>query len=364
MTEITIHGTEFWIDGQPTYAGREFAGHKIQGLLFNVRAVQATFDDENPVTRGYWAYPDTGVWDPDRNTDEFCAALPAWRDHGVLAFTLNAQGGGARYNAEVYEYYDNSAFTREGALKPAYADRFARILAAADALGMVAIVGMFYWKHVLKMDGEPAFWRAAREMMDFLRETGRRNILVEIANETGPRFGFEIFHADRAHEMIDVLKTEYPEFLISTSQGGMDIGRGRELPPPSLVRSVDFIMPHGNGNTAEQLAAGLEAIQRMQTFQLNPKPILINEDSTGIANFDAAWRRYVSWGYYDQGFGGWGGYRHDIHIDYSEKPRESTYADLSGFQTPPVNWMINTPHKRNFFERVAEVTGYAEHLRE
>ena len=121
---------------------------------------------------------------------------------------------------------------------------------------MVAIVGLFYWKHTLKMQGEPAFWRAAREMLAFLRETGRRNILIEIANETGPRFGFEIFHADRAHEMIDVLKAEYPEFLISTSQGGMDVDRGRELPPPSLVRSVDFIMPHGNGNTAEQLAAG------------------------------------------------------------------------------------------------------------
>lgn len=114
MTEVSIHGHEFWIDGQPTYAGRKFAGCKIQGLLFNVRAVQATFDDENPATRDYWAYPDTGVWDPERNTDEFCAALSTWRDHGVLAFTLNAQGGGARYNAEVYDHYDNSAFTREG----------------------------------------------------------------------------------------------------------------------------------------------------------------------------------------------------------------------------------------------------------
>ena len=42
MTEVSIHGTEFWIGGKPTYAGREFEGHKIQGLLFNVRAVQAT----------------------------------------------------------------------------------------------------------------------------------------------------------------------------------------------------------------------------------------------------------------------------------------------------------------------------------
>ena len=103
----------------------------------------------------------------------------------VLAFTLNGQGGGARYLPEVYDHYDNSAFTREGALKSAYAERTARILARADELGMVVIVGMFYWKHTLKMQGEVAIWRAMRETMDFLRETGRRNILVEIANETG-----------------------------------------------------------------------------------------------------------------------------------------------------------------------------------
>lgn len=357
MTTITIHGTEFWIDGKPTYVGRTFEGCKIQGLLFNVRAVQATFDDENPTTRLYWIYPDTGVWDPDRNTDEFCAALPVWRDHGVLAFTLNGQGGGARYLPEVYDHYDNSAFTREGALKPAYAARTARILARADELGMVVIVGMFYWKHTLKMQGDAAIWRAMRETMDFLRATGRRNILVEIANETGARFGFEMFHAERAHEAVDTLKAEYPEFLISTSQGGMNVVKGHEMPPASLTRSVDFIMPHGNGNTASQLAMGLDAIQATREFQLNPKPILINEDSTGVVNLDAAWRRYVSWGYYDQGHNGEPHRRHDIYMD-TRLPRETAYADWSGFQTPPVNWTINTPEKRAFFGRVAEVTGY------
>jgi len=289
MTEVSIHGTEFHIDGRPTYSGRSFEGHKIQGLLFNVRAVQATFDDENEATRPYWVYPDTGVWDPDRNTDEFCAALPLWRDHGVLAFTINGQGGGARYLPEVYDHYDNSAFTRDGALKPAFADRTARILARADALGMVVIVGFFYWKHTLKMAGEPAIWRAMRETMDFLRATERRNVLVEIANETGPRFGWEMFHADRTHVIIDTLKAEYPEFLISTSQGGLDFGRnGHEMPPASLIRSVDFIMPHGNGNTADRLSVGLEAILAMPEYQLNPKPIIINEDSTGVPNLDAS----------------------------------------------------------------------------
>jgi hypothetical protein len=32
--------------------------------------------------------------------------------------------------------------------------------------------------------------------------------------------------------------------------------------------------------------------------------------------------------------------------------------ELVGFQTPPVNWTINSPFKRAFFSRAAEITGY------
>jgi hypothetical protein len=108
MTTVSISGTEFLIDGQPTYPGRTFEGKPIQGMLFNVRAVQATFDDANPETRVHWAYPDTGVWDPARNTSELCAALPSWREHGILALTINVQGGGPMYVPEIYAAYDNN----------------------------------------------------------------------------------------------------------------------------------------------------------------------------------------------------------------------------------------------------------------
>ena len=97
MTQISIYGTQFLIDKELTYPGREFEGHSVEGLLFNVRAVQAIFDDANPATRSRWAYPDTGEWDNERNVSEFCAALPSWRDHGLLAFTINLQGGGPNY---------------------------------------------------------------------------------------------------------------------------------------------------------------------------------------------------------------------------------------------------------------------------
>ena len=75
-TEVAIQADRFLIDGRPTYPGRTYQGMKIEGLLMNCRTVQAIFDDANPETRAKWAYPDTGKWDPERNTREFLAALP------------------------------------------------------------------------------------------------------------------------------------------------------------------------------------------------------------------------------------------------------------------------------------------------
>lgn len=47
----------------------------------------------------------------------------------------------------------------------------------------------------------------------------------------------------------------------------------------------------------------------------------------------------------------------DNCMDYRSQPREDPDEDLSGFQIPPVNWGINTAHKKAFFERVKEITG-------
>jgi len=100
-----------------------------------------------------------------------------------------------------------------------------------------------------------------------------------------------------------------------------------------------------------------DAVKAMPAFKANPKPIMINEDSTGIPNLEASWQNYVSWGYYDQGYNG-EARQHDIWVeDPAFHLREVRIEDLSGFQTPPVNWTINTPRKRAFFERVAEITG-------
>src|SRR5436853_204966 len=76
-TEVSIRGDQFFINRKPTYAGRSYKGLKIEGLLLNTRMVQGIFDDSNPETRSQWAYPDTGKWDPQRNTREFVEAMPS-----------------------------------------------------------------------------------------------------------------------------------------------------------------------------------------------------------------------------------------------------------------------------------------------
>jgi len=361
VTTVGIREQALVLDGRPTYAGRFFEGRPVEGLLFNVRAVQATFDDANPATRRFWAYPDTGIWDPQRNTDALCAALPSWRRHGVLALTVNWQGGGPLYVPEIYEAYDNNGFTRDGEVLPQYAQRMAQVLTCADACGMVVIVGLFYWVSLRRMAAPDAIWRAACNALDWLADTGHRNILVEVANEVDviyDRTGLDMFRPSHVHETVARLKAHRPETLISTSGGGADVASGRGMPTNDLVAVSDYVLLHGNGTRPEQLEAAIRAVRALPAYRQRPVPVVINEDSPAVGNLDAAWRNYASWGYYDQGFEG---QADDPYADYVSRPRRSAgpLSALNGFQTPPVNWEINTPFKHAFFDRVAQITGAA-----
>jgi hypothetical protein len=143
QTVVEIRGSDFLLNGRPTYEGRTWEGARIEGLLLNARLVQGVFDDLNPATRNRWAYADTGRWDPDRNTAEFIAAMPGWRAHGLLAFTLNLQGGSPEGYSKG-QPWENSAFASDGSLRPEYFARLERILDRADELGMAVILGLFY----------------------------------------------------------------------------------------------------------------------------------------------------------------------------------------------------------------------------
>ncbi|MBC7237906.1 MAG: hypothetical protein H5T69_18845, partial [Chloroflexi bacterium] len=219
--------------------------------------------------------------------------------------------------------------------------------------------GLFYWVMLNKMAGEEAVWRAADEALSFLDERGYEHVLIELANEIDvvvrhTPYGF--FAADRVHEMGLRLRQAHPRFLYSTSGGGVKVENGQGMPSPQMVETFDYVLIHGNGTRPPQLEAAIRAVREMPAWQAAPKPIVINEDSPAVPNLDAAWRNYASWGYYDQGFEGQG---EDPYVHYAPRPRWNTgpYEELNGFQTPPVNWSINTDFKRRFFRRVAEITG-------
>jgi hypothetical protein len=335
-TEVSIAGDAFHINGQPTYAGRSWNGKKIEGLLMTTRMVQGIFDDANPETRSRWVYPDTRRWDPERNTREFLAAMPEWRRHGVLSFTINLQGGSPQgYSKE--QPWDNTAFRADGTLKPDYLARLERILDRANELGMVPIVGYFYFGQDERLRDEAAVKRGVREATEWLLRKGWRNVLIEVNNECNVKaYDHEILKPARIHELIELVKSIRDggrRLLTGTSYGGGFV------PLENVVRVSDFLLMHGNGVKDPARITSM-CRQARQVPGYRPMPVLFNEDDhfdfdQPQNNFVAAVAEYVSWGYFDPGKG--------------------DYAD--GYQCPPVNWGINTERKKQFFVLAKEITG-------
>ncbi|HMV50569.1 MAG TPA: hypothetical protein PKD31_22710, partial [Blastocatellia bacterium] len=331
-----IQADRFFINGRPTYEGRTYQGMKIEGLLMNSRMVQGIYDDRNPETVAQWKYPDTGQWDAERNTREFLAAMPEWQRHGLSAFTINLQGGSPQgYSKE--QPWHNSAFEADGSLRGDYLARLERILNRADELGMVAIVGYFYFGQDQRLRDEAAVIRATKEATSWLLEKGYRNVLVEIANECDNRaYDQPLIRADRIHEMIRLTKSitrSGRRLLVSASYNGGSI------PKSNLVAEADFLLLHGNGvKDPNRIAEMVEQTRKVDGYR--PKPILFNEDDhfdfdKPANNFLKAVGAYASWGYFD--------------------PGESNYRD--GYQCPPVNWGINTERKQAFFKLLKDISG-------
>jgi len=337
-TTVSIVGADFYINGRPTYAGRSWRGHRIEGLLLNSRMVQATFDDLNPETSKRWAYPDQGKWDAERNVREFIAAMPEWMRHGLLAVTVNFQGGSPEgYSSS--QPWETGAFTAEGGLRPEFADRMRRVLDAADAQGMVVILGYFYFGQDQRLRDETAVLRATDEATCWLLDGGWRNVLVEVNNETDvAAYDHDILRPARVHELVTrVRKVERAgrRLLVGTSYGGGGV------PRENVVRASDFLLLHGNGVTDPARITGMVR-QTRAVPGYTPKPILFNEDDH--ENFDrpsnnltSAVAEHVSWGWFDF--------------------RRKGEGWDEGFQSPPVNWGISSERKRAFFKFCAEVSG-------
>lgn len=334
-TTVSIQGNQFYINGELTYNGQFWEGNKIEGLLMNSRMVQGTFDDLNPDTVENFNYPDTQKWDADRNTNEFVAAMEEWYKHGLLAFSLNLQGGSpvgyGNHN------WINSTFDEKGNLRPAYMERLEKVLNKADDLGMVVILGYFYFRQDQYLEDEQAVMNATDAITAWILEKGYKNLLIEINNECNGPYDHTILTQPRVHELIQrVKKISDKKLLVTTSYGG------GVIPQENVLKVSDYILIHGNG--VHEPSGITEMVKKTKNVEgFANQPILFNEDDhfdfdAEHNNFKASIESYASWGYFD--------YRMDGE------------AFEDGFQSVPVDWSISAPRKKAFFKKLKEITGF------
>ena len=268
-TELRIVEGRWHLNGKVTYAGAA-----AEGLLMNVRMVNATFEDR--------AKPE---FDVEGNTKRFLEQLDDYYAHGVRAFTFCLQGGMPGYEGAV-----NSAFNADGSLREEYLKRMERVIEACDRRGVAVILGCYYQRQdeILK-DGD-AVRRGVVNVCDWITRKGWKHVMIEIANEYD-HGGFDheiIKSAEGEIELIRLAKRTAPGLLVSTS----GLGHGRM--DAKIAAEADFILIHFNGTKLEDIPARIQALKRFK------KPIVVNEDdkvgATAARAAELSVENGASWG--------------------------------------------------------------------
>lgn len=246
-TSISIREGNWRINDRITYPGAP-----AQGLLMNVRMVNATFEDANK--------PD---FDPNANTAALLQHLDDYIAHGARAFTLCLQGGMPGYEGAI-----NSAFLPDGSLRQPCLARVARVIEACDRAGAVVILGCYYQRQDQILRDENAVRAGVVNVAKWIQDRGYKNILLEIANEYDHGgFDHEILKTPAGEaELIRLARATNPNLLVSAS----GLGHGRLA--HEVAQASDFLLIHFNGTKLEDIPARIDALKKYN------KPIVCNED--------------------------------------------------------------------------------------
>jgi hypothetical protein len=247
-TRIGIAEGKWQLNGQVTYPGT-----RAEGLLMNVRMINAVYED----TR-------RPEFDPQANTDAFIQKIPDYVAHGVRAFTVGLQGGFPGYEGAV-----NSAFNPDGSLRDSYMARLRQVIEACDNSGAAVILSCFYQRQDQILADETAIRAALVNATKWVTDQGFTNVVLEIANEFGHR-GFDhdlIQTVEGQLELHKLVRQTAPQLLVGTS------GQGRGRYPAPLAKESDLLLIHFNNTPLEAI---LERIEALREFG---KPIICNEDT-------------------------------------------------------------------------------------
>jgi hypothetical protein len=258
-TRLTIDGPRFRLNGSLTYPGQP-----PEGMLLNVRMVNSVFEDDG-----------RPEFDPEGNTAEFLGRMQEYVAQGVGAFTVSLQGGYPGYSGA-----RNSAFQPDGNLKAAYLSRVARVIERADALGAVVILSLFYQRQDQVLRNEEAVRAGVIKAVDWVKQKGYRNIILEVVNEYG-HTGFD--HAvlrsdDGVAGLIRLAQGRLSSLPVSAST------RGTARTTPRVAAASDLILVHFNDLSTSEIRSRVRDLRTAN----NGKPIVCNEDGrTGSAAVSA-----------------------------------------------------------------------------
>lgn len=324
-TSVTIQGESFLINDKFTYSEIENSNPNAHGLLMNARFIQGVFDDKaDPARFARFGYD---TFDPSAHTDGLIAALPEWYSYGLRAFTVGFQGGGPFFTVK-NPTIDNNPFGEDGKqLDPAYAERMDRLIKGADEVGMVVIVSYLYGGQTNRLRDGRAIRDAVITASRFLKEGGYTNVIIETVNEQNIHWFDDqplIQSSQGTAILLDLARKE---------SGGMPVGcsGGGDYANREVAEASDVILIHGNGCTRQKY---YNLIQKVRSWNLN-KPIVCNEDSQAIGQFEVAFKTRTSWGYYNDMT------KQEPPADWSVTPGEDTFfarrmAEGIGISLPPL----------------------------
>ena len=269
-TRVSIRDGRWLLNDELTYNGT-----KAEGLLMNVRMVNAVFEDRN-----------RSDFDAEANTDEFIARIPEYVAQGIRAFTICLQGGMPGYEGAI-----NSAFQPDGSLRRSYLQRVRRVVEACDRSGAVVILGCYYQRQDQILKDEDAVRAGVVNVVKWIEHNSFTNVVLEIANEFA-HGGFDhplLKTSDGIAELIRLAKQTSPALLVSAS----GLGHGRL--PDSVASASDFLLIHFNGTPLDEIPARIAALKGYD------KPILCNEDpkagSEGARAASLCVANGASWGF-------------------------------------------------------------------
>lgn len=287
LTHVGIKGNQWYINGEITNPGSP-----AEGLLMNVRMVNAVFEDRSKAWK-----EQVETFDPDENTQNFINQIPEYVALGVNAFVISLQGGLPGYEGAI-----NTAYEPNGNLRNSYINRVAKAIKAADNQGAVIILSCFYQRqrdHQFALKSKQAISDAVRNTATWIAEQKFTNVVLEIANEY-PHGGYKswpdsdwLVSEKGQLELIETAKAIHPELLVSTS------GLGNGKFPEDLAGVSDFLLIHFNNTALEDYS------EKIYLLKKYGKPIVCNEDDKTNKEGAAALAYSVingsSWGFMESG---------------------------------------------------------------